>query len=178
MTKAERAEKREAEIKAGIDPDEAHPWQYSVMESFGLVVSDSLDKRKAYGIIARLKQRAKFHDIAKEYGLDSWEQTGPSEGQIKLIDWKLGADADGVPYSRRPRCKRDAGLLIDAKLEPEKFQKERFKEIDKARRDSDLDGVARDIVLVRGLLDPDVEATIVKEGKKARQRIQGLPIEE
>src|SRR5262245_48293752 len=80
----------------------------------------------------------------------------PSDKQKALLR-KLGLPC--------PRTKREAGLMLDAKLSPLKCWRKLVKAIDKAQTDGELDAAGQDVRLVAGILPGEHRETLVEIGK-------------
>lgn len=145
------------------DAEEAGRYLYLAISQYGLEV-EYLTKPTAFGILRRLKLGMRPDQAAREMGLLSWELVGPSGGQIGYMK-KLE-----LPW-QRARNKREAGLLLDAALEPLKTYRKLLREIDKATSAEALDSVGRDVRLVADVLPADHVEPLVEEGRKRRQEI-------
>ena len=119
-----------------------------------------------FGALRRLKHGESPKAVAETCGITKFKTVGPSPGQL----WKL--ESEGLPW-RRPNNRREATLLIDAKLKPLLWYRRRLREIDKATNRPDLDAVGRDLVLVRDVLPPQHFSALCEAGKKRRIEIEG-----
>ena len=171
---AERRAKAGAEVKytehevgygSQIDPDAASDKQYNYANRLGMKVNALRSKRQIGRIIDMLLQRMPLEEVARLNRLDAdqWEASKPSLKQINFMKWKH------VP-TEKAKTPHDASLLIDAKLEGEKFVSDRMEAMSKAKTADELTVVAKDIRLVNGVLSPSLYAQLISAGKDARQR--------
>lgn len=113
----------------------------------------------------QLEQGKPPAEVVRYYCLEKRARTtGPTGGQV----WKLESEAIDPG---RAHTKREAGMLLDAALNPLKFYSERMKEIDKAEVPSDLDAVGRDVKLVAGILPKQHMDALIDAGKERRELI-------
>jgi superfamily II DNA or RNA helicase len=146
-----------------LDPSQATPGQYKLCARLGMEIKPLRSKKQIGRVISLLKQRLPLEEIAFKNGLDQsqWERRGPTLNTINFMRWK------GVP-TERARTQHDASLLIDAKLHPDKFSDGLLASINKARTSDDLTGVAKDLALVRGVLDEELYEWLVQAGQSKR----------
>jgi len=151
------------------DPNEASAKQYAFIEFLGMKI-DYLTRKQAGRIIDQLLHWTTPEEVSKMNRLPHWELVGPSEKQLKFMRWQ------NVP-TEKAVSKRTAGLLIDAKLEPDKFVAERMDEFAKATNNADLDGIAKSLLLVRGVLPADSWHGLAAKGRQERDRVgfDGIP---
>lgn len=147
------------------DPDAATDAQYRHAIRRGMDVKVVRSKGTLGRIISMLKQRMPFDEVAKQNHLkdDDWQRVKPSLAQISLMRRKnLPTGDDLTPH--------DAHLYLDAKLDPAKFVSTFMEYLGKAKSADDVTSMAKDLLLVNGVLpQPDYHA-LTLEGKKARQR--------
>ena len=175
---AERRAKAGAEVKytehdvgygQQTDPDAATDAQYRYAGFLGMEVKCLRSKRQLGRIINQLKLRTPFEEIARTNRLDEdqWEVKIPSGKQLNFMKWK------NVP-TVNAKTPHDASLLIDAKIEPEKFVSERQAEFAKVRVTDDLTPIAKDVALVRCVLPQSMFNELVAEGRKIRSRFTSV----
>jgi superfamily II DNA or RNA helicase len=125
-----------------------------------------LSKKRASQIISQLKCRQPLEEIAQLNGLrpEQWKPKGPSPQQCRLMASK------GLP-TKRAKSKYDASLLLEAKLNPDAFQAKKVDELRSAKSSEELDAVAMDLRLVRGVLPEDKWNPLVSAGKEIRHKM-------
>lgn len=151
------------------DPLEASEGQYKFAAFLGMEVRAARTKRQMIKLITLLKKRLAPAEVARACGLDDqqWELRRPSLKQLNFM-WAKGVPAD------RAKCPRDASLLLDAKLKPETFMEDCRGELGKARNDDELDGIAKDVTLVRGVLPEGLFAELIAAGKRRREELHEI----
>lgn len=145
------------------DVREADNWQYKRLSYWG-IDAEFITKGEAFGAMKRLEQGHSPAEVISWYCLKRARVIGPTDGQV----WKL--QSEGIDPGRA-RTKREAGLLLDAALNPLKFYAERLKEIDKAEVPTDLDAVGRVVKLVFGILPKQHMDALIDAGKERRELI-------
>lgn len=170
---AERRAKAGAEVKytehevgygsQNEDPDAASDKQFSYAGRLGMDVKTMMSKKRIGRIIDMLLQRKPLEEIARLNRLDDdqWEPKKPSLKQLGFMKWK------GVP-TKNAVTPNDASMLIDAKLEPEKFMRDKRAALAKANTGESLTNVAMDVRIVKGVLPDHLYAELVNEGKAKR----------
>jgi superfamily II DNA or RNA helicase len=179
---AERKAKEEAEARAKADaqaqytthdvgygsnngPAEASDGQLRFIRFLGMNLDNHMMSRgKAGRIINQLRKRTPLEEIARTNRIpeDQWRREPASMKQLDFMRYK------GLP-TERVRCGFDASLLLDAMLAPDKLLAKKLDEINKARNSEDLDALAFDLQLVRGVLREDYWQQLVSAGKDKRQ---------
>jgi superfamily II DNA or RNA helicase len=150
---------------AQSDPNEASEKQYAFIEFLGMDL-DGLSRRRAGRIIDQLLRRVDPEEVARTNNLNDWQRVGPSGKQLGLMRYK------NIP-AERAKSKRDAGLLIDAKLDPTKFFTDRKKAITDCRDLEQLSATGKDLALVKGVLPSLVWQQIVQLGIERRDQLNG-----
>lgn len=147
-----------------FDPDAASPAQMKYASFLGMEIHTTFSKRKAGRIINMLKARTPLEEVARLNGLAEyqWSKRVPTPSQIKFMKWK------GVPTDNA-RTPYDASLLIDAKLNEDKFVADRIEAIAKARSESELTAVSHDLRLAAGILPIALYTRVVEAGRRMRQ---------
>lgn len=115
----------------------------------------------AFGAVKRLEQGHSPADVIRYCGLKRAKVIGPTSGQV----WRM--EQEGIA-PKRAKNKREAGMLLDACLNPLKLYKELIRAIDKADVASELDAVGRDIRLVTSVLPEQHMAALIEAGKEKR----------
>ena len=169
-SKKSRSKKKPSEEpleQGGHSKDEADAWQYGVINSFGFEILQNdgyLSKHKARKIMSMLLADEPPAEIARVCKVRKWRRVGPSDKQIGLMRYK------GLP-AERATCRREAGIMLDALLDPMKCVKELLKAIDKARTQFELSRAAREAALTRGILPEDHFATLTEAGRRRREEL-------
>lgn len=142
---------------------EAMKWQYQRIETYGLKIREILWIWRASQLIRDLESGISPEEAAKNNGITEWELCGPSPAQMNFLTNK------GI--KGKPKSKRDAGLLLDAKLNPIKVYRHLIGRIDKALTHQQLNGIAVDLRLVKGTLQDDWWDQLAEAGKEKRKII-------
>jgi superfamily II DNA or RNA helicase len=177
---AEREAKKEAERRAKANaeatytahdvgtgsnagPKEATEAQEKFIRFLGMNITKILSKGQAGRIISLLKKRTPFEEVARVNRIEEgqWTHEPPSLKARNFAKWK------GVP-AERAKCGYDLSQMIDAKLEPEPYEKKKTAELDKAKTNDEIEAVAQDLRLVHGILKQECWDRLVKLGKARR----------
>ena len=150
-------------LAADTDPNEAAGWQYGAIRSYGLEV-EYLERKQAYAVLGELKRNVPVENVARGHELRRWQKVGPTKGQVGYME------SLGLPW-KRARNIREAGLLLDAHLEPLKLYKKLMREIDKAGNAAELDAAKRDLALVLDILPRQHVEALFEAGKEQRARV-------
>ena len=152
------------------DPDAASDGQYRFAAFLGMEIKTLRSKKQMGRVISMLRQRMAPAEVARLNRLanEQWEETVPSIKQKKFMAWKkIPTSLAKTPY--------DASLLIDARMEPEKYVQRIANELQKARNHEELSNVAKDIHLVRGVLSDRLYNELIEAGKRKRGTF-GVPV--
>jgi hypothetical protein len=147
---------------------EAGKWLYLACQSYGLDV-EFMSAAKAHTVLDCLKRGDSVEKVAADNGLTGWKFVPPSDAQLSFMV-KLR-----LPH-RRAKCKRQAGLILDAHLKPLKLFNRLVRQIDKCASAADLDAVGRDVKLIAGVLPDDHFEPLCEAGKLRRRAIGGSRI--
>jgi superfamily II DNA or RNA helicase len=141
------------------DPQSATEKQYGFAGRLGMHIKVLRSKKQLGRIIDMLLKRTPFEEVARLNRLqeDQWERRLPSEKQLGLMKYK------GIP-TENAKTPVDASLLIDAKLDADKFVSDRRAAMKKASNGDSLTAVALDIRLVKGVLPEPMYRELVREG--------------
>ena len=175
---AQRRAKAGAEVKytehdvgygnQNLDPDAASEKQYGYAARLGMIVKCQRSKKQIGRIIGQLKLRMPLEQVANLNRLaeGQWEPSKPTLKQLGFMKWK------GVP-TKLATTPHNASLLIDAKMEPEKFVEKRREELSRCKGSDELTGIAMDIKLVEGVLPNRMYSELVQEGAAKRSMFGG-----
>lgn len=173
---AERRAKAGAEVTytthesgtgSNADPLAASEGQYKFCAFLGMQINVLRSKKQIGRVINQLKQRMSFEEIARtnRLGEGDWEPVRPSLNQIGFMR-KNGIPTDGAA------TKRDASLLIDAKLDPQKFAGNFRADMGKVKTGDELTATAKDLSLVRGVLPAHLWEQLASEGRDRRANLE------
>ena len=151
------AKKREKEL-------EAPKWLYWELERYGIAVADAMSRDAVHAVLADLKRGKSPATVAELHRLKGWTPVPPSKGQIDFLK------SLGLPW-RRPRNKRQAGLILDARLAPLKLYKRLYAEVCRALTEEQLDAIGRDIAIVLDVLPSKESGPLVEAGRVRRREI-------
>lgn len=158
----------EHEVGTGsqVDPDAASEQQYKYMSFLGMEIKTQFSRRKAGRIITMLKNRTPFEEVARLNGLseEQWSKRVPSEKQIGFMRGK------GIPTANA-KTPYDASLLIDAKLNADKFVADRLEAIAKARNSQELNAAGLDTKLAHNVLEIASYVRIIEAGRVRRAQL-------
>jgi hypothetical protein len=152
---------------SAIDPKEASEKQMNYVGFLGMELQRViLSKKRVRQIISQLRCRKPLEEVAHLNDLrpDQWKPKGPSPQQCGLMARK------GLP-TERAKSKYDASLLLEAKLNPDAFQAKKVDELHSAKSSEELDAIALDLRLVRGVLPEDKWNPLVSAGKEIRHKM-------
>jgi superfamily II DNA or RNA helicase len=120
--------------------------QMKFIAALGMKILKEISVSQARRIITMLRQRLDPGHVAYKNRIQEgeWQETGPSEAQMKLLRWHNAAD------DAKTRC--DAGLLITAIKDPARFEQEKMAKINGSADSDYLTAEAMDVKLVRKYL--------------------------
>lgn len=153
------------------DPAEATKWRYSQLSSLGIEV-EWVEQWKAIKAIGLLRQRKlAVEEVAEKLGIKGWTRVEVSKGQKGMMWHK------GIPdwLAKQCRCKRDAGLLISAKLEADKLRKLILADLKRSRNNDDVTAIGLDVMFVKGVIDPEIWKELVAAGRQRREEMGAIP---
>ncbi len=167
---SKKSKKSSTQSGSPDDPEEAGRWMYQTLATYG-VDAEYLTKTMAFGMLRRLKAGQTPEEAALEMKLAKWTRVWPSSGQIGYMK------ALGLPH-HRAKCKRQAGLILDAHLEPLKTYRKLYRQIDKTRTPTELDEIGRDVGLVLDVLPEDFREPLMDAGRRKRGEVGTTEIPE
>ena len=167
-----------------FDPREASEWEYGLISGYGLDAG-YLSKGAAKAILGDLKAGLAVDEVARKHHLESgpedmwgfpwdwdhhmplpkWQRVPVSQKQLDLLGWKCPG--------RKVKNRREASLLLDARLSPDEFLQKRLKDMERARFVVDVDAIGREVAFVAGVVPKYHWDALVEAGKECRLRVKG-----